>query len=77
VDCIPPLPLPLLLPFWLSSRRDLLLLLLPLPLPLSLPFWLSSRRDLLLLSPSALLWQEAKPVLPPAARPQFEFRCAL
>jgi hypothetical protein len=38
------LPLQLPLPFWLSSRRDLLLLLL-LPLPLRLPFWLSFRSE--------------------------------
>ena len=35
------LALALPLPFWVSSRRDLLL-----PLHLPLPFWLSSRRDL-------------------------------
>jgi hypothetical protein len=49
-------PMPLLLHFWSSSRRDLLLLLLfwlssrrDLLLLLLLLFWLSSRRDLLLL----------------------------
>jgi hypothetical protein len=44
LQLLPLLPLPLLLPFWLSSRRDLLLLLqLLLPLLLPLLFWLSFR----------------------------------
>jgi hypothetical protein len=56
----------LLLLFWLSSRRDLLL---QLPLPLLLLFWLSSRRDLLL--PLPLLVLRRHPQALPGPRQAF------